>query len=208
MTKTTLLALTLATLPILASAATPPADLTPTTDVAVTYAVHAPGKPAGSMLVAWKADSGKVRVESLAFPGWLLLEPREQRASMIIEAQRAVVQMPPEVAVRGAPHLAADAVLTEAGTDTVAGLPCTQWDMTSAREGNGRICVTDNRLMLRMVMQVPGGESVRIEAERVAATPQDAARFAVPEGYTPMSATVTRNPPPGSAAPAPAAPAR
>jgi len=200
MTKTTLLALTLATLPMLASAATPPANLTPTTDVAVTYAVHAPGKPAGSMLVAWKADSGKVRVESLAFPGWLLLEPREQRASMIIEAQRAVVQMPPEVAVRGAPHLAADAVLTEAGTDTVAGLPCTLWNYESASEGTGTLCVTEGRLMLRTVAKTHSGEEIRIEAQTVSTGPQDAARFTVPDGY----AVVTPN-----AAPAtPAAPAR
>ncbi len=183
MTKTTLLALTLAALPGLALAATPPADLTPPADVAVTYGVQMVGKPGGTMSVSWKADSGRVRVESMMFPGWLLLQPRDNQAFMIVDAQRAVVQMPPDVAQRGAPRIPPDARLTEAGTDTVAGLPCTLWSFSSASEGNGTICVTDQRLMLRTVATVRG-EEIRIEAQTVSPGPQDPARFTVPDGYS------------------------
>lgn len=197
MTKSTLLALTLAALPSLAFAATPPSSLTPATDAAITYGVHMAGKPGGVMSVSWKADTGRVRVESMAFPGWLLLQPRDNKASMVIDAQRAVVQMPPEVSQRGAPRVPPDAKLTEAGTDTVAGLPCTLWSYESASEGTGTLCVTDSRLMLRTVAKTRNGEDVRIEAETVSTSPQDPTRFTLPDGYT----TVT----PGAA---PAAPAR
>jgi hypothetical protein len=197
MTKTTLLALTLAALPSLAFAATPPANLTPSTDAAITYGVQMVGKPGGVMSVSWKADSGRVRVESMMFPGWLLLQPRENKATMVVDAQRAAVQMPAEVAQRGAPRVPPDAKLTEAGTDTVAGLPCTLWNFESASEGTGTLCVTNERLMLRTVTKVRNGEEVRIEAQTVSTGPQDAARFMVPDGYASVAPTG-----------APAAPAR
>jgi len=200
MTKSTLLALTLAALPSLAFAATPPSSLTPATDAAITYGVQMVGKPGGVMSVSWKADSGRVRVESMMFPGWLLLQPRDNKATMVVDAQRAAMQMPPEVAQRGAPRVPPGAMLTEAGTDTVAGLPCTLWNYESASEGTGTLCVTEGRLMLRTVAKTHSGEEIRIEAQTVSTGPQDAARFTVPDGY----AVVTPN-----AAPAtPAAPAR
>jgi hypothetical protein len=196
MIKTTLMALTLAAVPVLAFAATPPANLTPSTDAAVTYGVHMVGKPGGTMSVAWKADTGRVRVESMMFPGWLLLQPRDNKASMVVDAQRAVVQMPPDVAQRGAPRVPPDATLTEAGTDTVAGLPCTLWNFTSASEGTGTLCVTDGRLMLRTVARVRGGEEIRIEAETVSTAPQDAARFVLPADYTSVAPTTAPAPAP------------
>jgi hypothetical protein len=171
-----------------AHAATPPADLVPTTDAAVTYAVQMTGKPSGSMSIAWDAESGKMRVESLMFPGWLLLEPRENRASMVVDAQRVVMQMPGDVAVRAAPRLPSGAQLSEAGEATVAGQRCTLWDFTSLTEGTGTLCVTEGKLMLRTVARTMAGEEVRIEAETVSTSPQEEARFKVPDGYAPASA--------------------
>jgi len=186
--KHTIAALTLSLLavPALAQAKEAPTSLTPSTDAAVTYAVQATGQPSGTMIIAWNVGAGKVRIDSAMFPGWLLLEQRDQRAFMVVEEQRAYMPLPAEAAAKAAPRLPPGVQLTEAGTDTVASQPCTIWKFASQQEGEGTVCVTDGSLLLRLEARTPAGQQVRIEAQTVSTSAQDTARFTLPAGFRNM----------------------
>jgi hypothetical protein len=181
---TATLALSLLALPTLALAKEPPADLTPTADAAVTYAVQASGQPNGTMAIAWDAESGKVRIDSTLFPGWLLLERQQNRAFMVMDEQRAYLPLPAEAASRASPRLPPGVELTEGGTDTVAGQTCTVWKFNSPQQGEGSLCVTDARVMLRTEARSSAGQQVKIEAQTVSMSAQEAGRFTLPTGYT------------------------
>jgi hypothetical protein len=90
-----------------------------------------------------------------------------------------VIEMAAPDNVTGMPDSAA-AEAVRRGTDTVAGLACTEWDMTDAAGEPAQVCLTDDGVLLRART---GGRTL-LSAETVQYGALDADLFVVPAAYT------------------------
>lgn len=177
-----------------AAASTPP--LLPTRDVAVTYRLAGLGS-AGTkqMQVAWLTAEGRLRLDLPAeLGGVMLVDRREQRAFMVMDHQRLVVELPLGGDLPHLGELPPGARLTREGQDRVAGLPCTVWRYQDGGQ-SGRACITADGVLLRA--SGPGatggaGDDGALEAVAVAYGPQDPARFRPPPEYRSMRAAAPR----------------
>ena len=184
MRRTLLAALLLAALP--AAAEERPLFL-PSRDVAVTYRVTA-GQAAGHELrMAWLAAERKLRVETPGVPGWSVVDQPAQRMLVVLEQQRAVLEVPAQGGPGGFALPAeppASARFTKGGSATIAGQRCTLWRYEDG-QNKGETCLTADGVMLRS----SGGQGERsgaVEATEVAYGPQDPARFQAPPGFRSM----------------------
>ncbi|MBW8270955.1 hypothetical protein [Caldovatus aquaticus] len=159
----------------------PPA---PTRDVAVTYRLGSAAAPAGAaaseMRIAWLAAERRMRLD-LPGQGYLLVDQRNQRALMVMDGERVVMEIPFAQNTRRMGQLPPGARLTRGGDDRVAGIPCTVWTYQD-RGHTGRSCVTADGVVLRV--QGDEGPDDFLEAREVAYGPQDPASFHPPPDYT------------------------
>ncbi|MFC7475407.1 hypothetical protein ACFQS7_13635 [Dankookia sp. GCM10030260] len=160
---------------------------TPTRDVAVTYRVTA-GQGAGhSLRMAWLVAERKLRVDAEGAPGWSVIDQRAQRMLVVMEQQRAVLEVPANTGPGGLSlptEPPAGARFTKGAAATVAGLRCTTWHYEDG-DKKGETCLTADGVMLRS----SGGQGSRsgaVEATTVAYGPQDPARFRPPAGFRSM----------------------
>jgi hypothetical protein len=156
----------------------------PTRDVAVTYRFtgNVPqGTPSG-MTIAWLAAAQTMRMD-LPGTGFMVADHRGQRAFMVMEEMRMIMDLPFAQAMQQHGP-SANATYRREGTDTVAGTQCTVW-FYQDRDTTGRSCITADGVMLR-AQGSSGGQSGGMEATRVAYGAQDAGRFQRPQGYQSM----------------------
>jgi len=125
--------------------------------------------------------------------------------STVRTTERAVIETAAPDNVTGMPDGAAAAAVRH-GTDEVAGLPCTEWDMRDAAYEAARLCLTDDGVLLR----ARAGERTLLSAETVVYGPLDAGLFQVPADYARRTmgprAPSSQSASPQSASPQPAAP--
>lgn len=173
---------------LLAAAAAAPAmaqpaptrpTLLPTRDVAVTYRLEGSDKVRGDIDASWSASQRLLRVDNDSAPGWVLVEERTRRASMVMQ-QGLVMRLPdsPEIAML-MEDPASQGQVTRLGPRTVAGLRCTDWRLDRRDGKGGTACLTADGVLLRL--QQSGRREV-LQATRVAYAPQDPARFRLPAG--------------------------
>jgi len=160
----------------------PVPSLRPERDVAVTYRVLAAGAEPKEMRVAWLVGPGLTRMEPPGAPGWILVETRPARATMVLDRERAFLRLPPEMAAGMALDVPPGTEVVRAGEDRVAGQPCTLWDAGTGRR-RVRFCIAADGVMLRMASASPQGGENRMEAVSVQYGPQEPSRFQVPAGY-------------------------
>lgn len=176
---------TLLVLAALPAAAQDRPPIIPTRDVAITYRVTGNAANQGgvqSLSMAWQAASQTMRMDMPGM-GWMVADHRGQRAFMVMEQQRMVMELPMAQAMQQ--YGPSDrASYTREGTDTVAGLSCTIWRYQDG-PNQGRACVTADGVMLR-AQGTHQGQSGGLEATRVTYGQQDPARFQVPAGYQRM----------------------
>jgi len=192
-------ALMLAALPALAQ----PAHMQPTRDVSVTYRMNVPTPPGGAAVApqemrrAISVTDAKQRIDPPGGMGWMLIDRKANTAVMVMDAQRATMAMPPATVAamtQGAPP---GSTFTRKGTATVAGVACTEWDVT-AGQGRGVSCITEDGVLLRAMTTPPNGTPTTVmEATQVTYGAVDASRLSIPSGYSPMAM-------PGGAGAAPA----
>ena len=148
----------------------------PSRDVDVTYR----SDPGGQVLEQRSRFAGQRMRLDTPTPGlYVIVDYGTQRMSMVSDADRGVLEMrlPPGVA----PGSTGDgASYVRRGTDRVAGLACTEWDVRDIRGQIAQTCFTDDGVMLR----ARRGPQVLAVATRVAYGPLDPALFAVPAGYS------------------------
>ena len=191
MTRATLLA---AAALLLCAAAERPV-LRPNRDVDVTYALDAgDGAPVHERL-RWAAAAQQLRVDPPAPGLYVIIDFAARRMSTVRLAERTVIEMAAPDNVTGMPDSAAAAAVRQ-GADTVAGLPCTDWDMADAAGGMARLCLTDDGVLLRARAD---GRTL-LSAESVRYGPLDAELFRVPAGYARQRvAPQATSAPPGTA---------
>ncbi len=180
--------LVLAALPALAQ----PANLQPTRDVSVTYRMNMPAPAGGAaapqeMRMAFSVADGKQRIDPPGGMGWMLIDRKANTAVMVMDAQRATMAMPPATVAAMTQGVPPGASFTRKGTATVAGVSCTEWDVT-AGQGRGTSCITEDGVLLRATTTPPNGTPTTVmEATQVTYGPVDATRLSVPSGYSPMT---------------------
>jgi hypothetical protein len=186
--------------------------LVPTRDVAVTYLVTAGQGQGHELRMAWLVAERKLRVDAAGAPGWSVIDQRAKRMLVVMDQQRAVLEVPANTGPGGLSvptEPPASARFTRGGSATVAGLRCTVWRYEDG-DKQGETCLTADGVMLRSSGGQRGGQGSgqgggrtgAVEATKVAYGPQDPARFQAPPGYRSMQL------PPGLTLPGAAPPAR
>lgn len=169
--------------------------LSPTRDVTINYKVlgRGGGQP---VTISHAAGSSMMRVESPEMGGFSLVDRTSGRATVIMTQMRMYMevgagQMP-------GPSLTPDqdARFTRKGTDTVAGIACTVWEI-GTRHGDATSCITADGAMLRMRTNAGDG----MEAVKVTFAPIPHEQFAVPAGYQKMDMSGGGMMPPGMGGP-------
>jgi hypothetical protein len=165
--------------PAMAQPAPSRPTLLPTRDVAVTYRLEGSDRVRGDINAAWSANQRMLRVDNESAPGWVLVDERTRRASMVMQ-QGLVMRLPdsPEIAML-MQDPGSQGRVTRGGPRTVAGLRCTDWRLDRNDGKGGTACLTADGVLLRM--QQTGRREV-LQATRVAYGPQDPARFRLPSG--------------------------
>lgn len=154
--------------------------LTPSRDVAVSYRVTNDGQPPSELRMSWLAARNLMRLDLPGGQGWIVLDKATNRAFMVTEAQRRIMDMPSSGVPTGlAPS--PNARFTLEGRARVANTDCVNWRMEGQDQG-ARICMTSDGVMLRSE-SLDGPRSGVMEATTVTFAPQDGARFERPSGY-------------------------
>ncbi|MCX7377712.1 MAG: DUF4412 domain-containing protein [Alphaproteobacteria bacterium] len=160
----------------------------PTRDVMVAYRATAPAQagaqaPQGAqdIRVATTQGGRLLRVEGMGAGGaYVIVDRTTQRMVMVMPQDRRYVEMPASDAFARGFVLNESMTFVKRGAETVAGLKCTLWEVTS-REGAGTACVTDDGVLLRgRGSDGKGG----IEATSVKYGPQAAALFKPPADFS------------------------
>ena len=152
--------------------------LQPSRDVDVTYRVPVPGGADASLLqrLRWSAATRTQRVDLPTSGNWMVLDFAHHRMAMVRDDSREVLDLP---APQSADQPGAGAGYTRTGTDTVAGLPCTQWRTIDTRGQETLACYTEDGVLLRAA----AGRRVLMAAVSVKYLAQDAALFQPPADY-------------------------
>ncbi len=159
----------------------------PTRDVLVTYRATAPAQagrpapPAQSLRVATTQGGRLMRVEGMGAGGaYVIVDRTTQRMVMVMPQDRRFMEMPANDAFARGFVLNDTMTFVKRGGETVAGLKCTVWEVTS-RDGAGTACVTDDGVLLRgRGNDGKGG----IEATAVKYGAQPAALFKPPADFS------------------------
>jgi hypothetical protein len=156
--------------------------LFPTRDVAVTYRTLGEAAQLPTITMSWLAAQQLMRSDMPGM-GYMIMDHRNQRAFMVVEQARMVMDIPTgqAMAQAGPPP---NATFRREGAATVAGHACTIWSYQDGAD-QGRACVTNDGVMLRAEATAQGRRG-GLEATQVAFGPQDPARFQRPQGYQSM----------------------
>lgn len=177
------MAAALAAMPAFARAAPP---TLPTRDVAITYRLQGairdsvPGGLPETVRLAWDAGGRRLRVEPEGRQQVLLVDLNAPRAELIDKGMHGVLTLPMR-AKDIEPLTLQDATLTPRGRAVVAGLGCTEYDVT-AKRGRGVVCLTADGMALRGNGTVDGKQG-GFTAISVTPGPSPAGSFEVPPGY-------------------------
>ena len=164
-----------------ASAADHPA-LFATRDAEVRYRVVTGDQAAPAIVTVQLSAAARVaRVNSPKLDGFLLVDPRLDRVTVVLPSRHAYSELPlgPDTERF---MLLGPSMSFVAGQDaSIAGQPCREWTVSSAK-GVGKACVTVDGLLLRASGNLGGDPSNTIEAVSVDYGAQPAALFAMPAG--------------------------
>lgn len=168
-------------LPLLLGAAADGAHplLRPIRDVDVTYALDAGDGTTLHERLRWRVSAQMLRLDPPTAGLFVIIDLAARRMSTVRTAERAVIEMAAPDNVTGMPDSAAGAA-TQLGTETVAGLACTEWEMADAAGEPAQLCLTADGVLLR----ARAGPRTLLSAETVLYGPIDAEVFQVPAGYT------------------------
>ncbi len=149
--------------------------LTPTRDVDITYRLAGPeGAPPAEQRVRWDVADGRQRIDTPTPGLHIIVDSRSHHLASVRDAEKLSLEfdqsgmMPPPGTVTN---------YAKRGDATVAGLPCTIWQLPDA--DSPQMCLTEDGVLLR----VQSGDRVVAEATRVIFGPSNPADFTIPLDY-------------------------
>jgi hypothetical protein len=163
-----------------AAAAQERPPLTPSRDVDVVYMMVQDDARSGPRVVEermrWAAAEGKLRIDPPTPGMWLVMDTRARRLATVRDAERSVLEIESAEAMPGP---AAGTTFQWRGTDTVAGVPCTEWQTSDVTGAPTLACITADGVLLR----ASAAGRVLVEALHLSYAAQDPSVFRVPEQY-------------------------
>ncbi len=179
----------------------------PTRDVAVSYRASGPvqgPQQQQDLKVSFTAGGKLMRVEGMgggrAAGAYVIVDHITQRLTMVMAQDRRFMEMPVNNAFSRGFLLTDTMKFVRRGGETIAGLKCTVWDITSA-DGSGNACITEDGVMLRGNGLDGKGAIV---ATAVSYGPQAAAGFKPPADFSKIEIPAGMTPgggPPGGRPP-------
>jgi hypothetical protein len=161
----------------------------PTRDVAVDYHTTANGRT-NDLRVLYSATTQRLRAEAAGQSSYVIIDGRAKQLHVVMDRQKAVMDLPFDADRMRGFLLSDKAHYTRTGHDTVAGLPCTVWNVR-AEHSDATACITDDGVILRGegAGSAPTGQSGtgKIEAVSVHYGPQPDDVFTIPAGYRAMA---------------------
>lgn len=156
--------------------------LHPARDVVVQYRVtgaHGPNQSA-EVTIHYAGQGRRMRIEPAGRPSYMIVDGVADHMVMVMPDQQLYVEMPynPQMLMNFQDK---DATFSPQGTETIAGLRCTVYDVQS-RGHPGQICLTPDGVMLRAQGQDPSHHG-SLEAIKVDYGAQPASLFAPPPGF-------------------------
>lgn len=124
--------------------------LMPTRDAAVTYRVtggNGVEKNSPEIRMHFRAEDGLMRVDTPGHDSYAIIDRRDDRMTVVLNARHIYMDVPAGTLGDRAFMLSSSMKFRKLGTDSIAGLPCTRWQVT-ARDGSGTACVTDDGVVL------------------------------------------------------------
>lgn len=169
--------------------------LVPARDVDVVYMMVQADAPGGPRVVEerlrWAAAAGKLRIDPPTPGLWVVMDRNTRRMATVREADRSVLEIESAQALP-LPGPASGAAFRRRGDDSVAGLPCTEWQTRDVTGGATLTCITADGVLLR----ASAGGRVLAEALHVAYAPQDASVFRIPDDYRRLAPPALKRPAP------------
>jgi len=154
----------------------------PTRDLAATYQLSAPGRPATTYALQYDAARQRARItdplRGLAF----LVDLPAGQAELVVPALHAIVEAPDLAGLAGQIRDAGGAKFFALGPDRYAGLACDKYEILAGRN-SGTACLTPDGVTLHFNGRDPSG-SATVTALSVAYQHQPGAAFTPPSGYT------------------------
>ena len=157
----------------------------PTRDVTVIYQISSNRPGAPETVTAHITPSGDLRIDT-PDRGSVIYNFGSERADWLLPKGGVYFEIPVGGSLAGALLPNRGARFTEMGHAVVAGLPCTEWRVTTPR-GSGTACVTTDGVILRAEGGDTRGTTGAIVATNVAFGPQPADLFAPPPGAQRLS---------------------
>jgi hypothetical protein len=158
--------------------------LRPSRDVEAAYRVQSAGSngqaETRTVRMYWTGQGSRMRLETEGQPGFVLIDFDHQRATMVMLARKIYAEMKFDAEHAPGLHIPPGATVDRVGSDTVAGIACTEWQIKGS-QGGGTACITNDGLLLRVRGSQPG-EPVALEAVSVTYAPQPASLFTLPDG--------------------------
>lgn len=164
-----------------ANAATVPAFL-PARDVAVSYEVAAPGRPAVAYQLAYNAAGELARIENPAQGIYVLVDVPAGSARLVVPALHAIVDAPDLAGLTRQLASADEARFTPLGRGEYAGLGCDKYLVLNG-DGSGVACITRDGVILHFAGKDAHG-AADVTAIAVSYGPQPAGDFAAPDGFS------------------------
>jgi len=157
--------------------------ITPTRDVDVTYRVpQAEAGPAAARILEqrmrYSANLRRQRVDPPTPGLYVIMDFAAHRMSTIRPAERMALDMPTPADSASAQPFA------RKGDVTIAGNPCTEWLTRDAAGEATLVCITADGVMLRAA----AAGRLLVEATSVRYETQDPSLFAVPPGFSHITA--------------------
>jgi hypothetical protein len=173
--------------------------LAPTKDVVVTYKLTGAARQNGApkMQVTY-ASQGRVRldffryVEAKVPVASLIFDPPANVVTTVLLEKHGYLRRDVGTLVSPAAPLNDKMGFKRQGAATVAGLPCTDWDVSNGTAAQGTACVTDDGVVLRMTRTKPDGV---MEALGVQYGAVPAGTFTPPADFTLLNPKPTGGPP-------------
>ncbi|MDA8049345.1 MAG: hypothetical protein M0002_04945 [Rhodospirillales bacterium] len=170
---------------LLRTAAARPADqppLVPARDAAIVYHVQ---EPDGMVVVHMYFDAAgqRVRIVSSDQPGFSLIDHRAGRYVVVDPAAHSYLRMPVPAGVGNLLFRNPDVRFTRKGTETVAGVSCTDWSWSGGNGGRRDACITADGLVLSSHPAHPRKPGIGLVAVSVTYGPQPSALFEPPPAY-------------------------
>ncbi len=172
----------IATLIPLAGAQAQPRE--PTRDFAATYTMQS-GADSTTMTMAYSVALNRHRIE-IADAGMVMIHDRVAgKVLMLNEQMRMVMEVPLTPQQSQLLTIPPDASMTRKGSDRVAGIACTIYDIVHKGGQSGTACISADGILLRAQAR-QGERQGTMQATRVELATQAPAKFQAPEGWQTM----------------------